>query len=706
MKIFKYVFIVGLFFQYGNLFAQKNFAIEADAKFANEAYYSAIDLYKKAEVRANKNQLVAEKARINYQIAECYRLNVEPEQAQTYYNRSILLNHHQKEPLVLLRLAEVLMEQGEYSEAKVNLKSYIEVSPQNQHAKDLLASCDIAVEWTESPTNHEIKNLYQINGPYYDYSPTFKDKQHKEVIFVSSRDPSSETDSDDDEAKAGDDPRTGGFFMDLWYSRIDNNGKWGPPQLLPGGINTPDNEGSAVLSKKGDKIFFTRCPREKKVDLGCEIFYSDLKGTNWSKAEKIQLKPEGADSLSCGHPAINSSANFMIFSADFPGGFGGKDLWYSEYDKREDSWLEPVNLGAKINTANDEMFPYLSDDESLYFSSDGYIGLGGLDIFRAEKITDKEWDNVENLKFPFNSPEHDFGITFENGKDARGYFSSSRKSMRYNKIDYPGTKGKDDLFSFNKIIQSFILDVYVLDKETGEPINGATIKLTGIDTNQVGGIVSDYVKTSNVEGRYKFDEISPGKRYILKNLLYEIEVEADNYLSARGQQSTYLAENDNVSKYWPIEIFLQPVVTESGEALVIDFPEVQYAFAKSELLVDERINSKDSLDYLYTTLVENPSIIIELQAHTDCRGSDASNKKLSQRRAQSCVDYLISKGIPKERMVPVGYGEDVPRAEGLECSSISKLSTKEEQEAAHQKNRRTQFRVLSFDYKSPAKKEE
>ena len=172
---------------------------------------------------------------------------------------------------------------------------------------------------------------------------------------------------------------------------------------------------------------------------------------------------------------------------------------------------------------------------------------------------------------------------------------------------------------------------------------------------------------------------------------------------ASNQISTVGLEN---SKRFLEEVFLQPVVTESGEALVIDFPEVQYAFAKSELLVDERINSKDSLDYLYTTLIENPSIIIELQAHTDCRGSDASNKKLSQRRAQSCVDYLISKGIPKERMVPVGYGEDVPRAEGLECNSISKLSTKEEQEVAHQKNRRTQFRVLNFDYKSPAKKEE
>jgi peptidoglycan-associated lipoprotein len=178
-------------------------------------------------------------------------------------------------------------------------------------------------------------------------------------------------------------------------------------------------------------------------------------------------------------------------------------------------------------------------------------------------------------------------------------------------------------------------------------------------------------------------------------MVYEIEVEKDSFLVARNQISTINEEN---SKRFLEEVYLIPIVDESGEAAVIDFPEVQYALDKAELLIDENVNSEDSLDFLYATLLDNPNIVIELQAHTDCRGSDKYNKKLSQRRAQSCVDYLISKGIPKERMVPVGYGEDRPRMEGLECGAIDKLSTKEEQEAAHQKNRRTQFIVLSTDY--------
>jgi peptidoglycan-associated lipoprotein len=684
MKIIKYVFVVVLLFNLNNSTAQKNFTVEADAKFANEAYYSAIDLYKKADVKAKNNP--AEKARICFQLAECYKLLVEPEQAQTYYNRCVLLKYQQKEPLVLLRLAEVLMEQGEYSEAELNIKSYIEIVSDNEYANDLLESCKKAVEWTESPTKHLIQDEVLINSDHYDYSPTWGDKKHNVLIFASAR-----------EGSTGDgvDARTGESFMDLWTTTRDNNGKWGEPQLLSNAINTADNEGSAILTKKGDEIFFTRCPREKKVDLGCEIFHSELKGNNWTKANKIQLKPEGADTLSCGHPAINSSVTYMIFSADFPGGLGGKDLWLSEYDKREDSWLDPVNLGDQINTANDEMFPYLSDKGVLYFSSNGHQGLGGLDIFKAEEISDKSWGNVENLKFPLNSPEHDFGILFETGTDKRGFLSSSRHDL--------GGKGKDDLYNFNLPDIQFALSVFVSNKETGDPVPGVTIKLTGIDTTVAGGIVSEVVKTTDAEGKFIFEEISRSKRYILKDKVYQIEVEKDSFLVASNQITTYGLEN---SKRFLEEVFLQPVVTESGEALVIDFPEVQYALNKAELLVSENVNSKDSLDFLYATLIENPSIIIELQAHTDCRGSDSYNKKLSQRRAQSCVDYLVTKGIPKERMVPVGYGEDSPRGEGLECNTISKLSTKEEQEAAHQKNRRTQFRVLSFDYVYPEKTEE
>ena len=221
------------------------------------------------------------------------------------------------------------------------------------------------------------------------------------------------------------------------------------------------------------------------------------------------------------------------------------------------------------------------------------------------------------------------------------------------------------------------------------PVPGVTITLTGSDGSQV-------VKTTDAEGVVVLEEENK-KRFILKETEYKIEATRDEFLKASHEFATIGREKS--VKFFE-QVYLQPAVDESGEAVVIDFPEVQYAYDKWELLVNENVNSKDSLDYLYNTLIENPNIVIELQAHTDCRGSNRYNKDLSQKRAQSCVDYLISKGIPSDRMVPVGYGESTPRAEGLECKSIDKMGTTEEQEAAHQRNRRTQFRVLSFDYKA------
>lgn len=656
--------------------AQKNFVLDADVNFDNEKYFTAIDLYKKGEVKVKDIQ---EKGRINFQIAECYRVSVEPEQAQTYYERAIKLKYQKDHPEVFLLLSDVFKEQGEYDLAVENINKYLEIKPDDNSAKESLASCEKAVKWKNNPTKHLIQDEVLLNSDHYDYSPTWGDKKHNVLIFASARDGSTGSDID---------ARTGESFSDLWTTTRDNNGKWSEPQLLPDQINTKDNEGSAILSSKGDEIFFTRCPTKPKFNLGCEIFHAEVKGNSWTQAEKVQLKPEGADSLSCGHPAINSSMRFMIFSADFPGGSGGKDLWMSEYDKREDTWMTPTNLGSGINTVGDEMFPYLAEDGNLYFSSNGYAGLGGLDIFKAPNTGDKSWGEPENMQWPINSPEHDFGIIFERGSDKRGYLSSSRDDL--------GGKGKDDIYNFNLPDIQFSLSVFVSNKESGEAVPGVTIKVIGIDTSVAGGIVAEYAQTTDSEGKFIFEEISKGKRYINKEMVYQIEVEKDSFLVARNQISTIGLEN---SKRFLEEVILQPVVNEeTGEAIVIDFPEVQYAYNKAELLVDENVNSQDSLDYLYSTLTENPTIIIELQAHTDCRGKDAYNKKLSQRRAQSCVDYLVTKGIPKERMVPVGKGEEEPRAKGLECNTISTLSTKEEKEAAHQKNRRTQFKVLSFDY--------
>lgn len=666
MKIGRLIVLLLIFFTVVNEgVAQKDFLKDAEYAFQNESYYTATELYKKAQAKAKP----AEKARIFYQIGECYNYMLDPAQAETYYKKAIQLKYDKTNPDVLLKLAGVYKQEADYKTAKEYYEKFLAVKPGDKEGKEGLESCQKSIEWMNEPTRYIIQNEVQLNTQGYDYSPTWGDKKHNKMIFSSSR-----------QGSTGDevDPRTGQAYMDLWITTRDNNGKWGQPQILQKDmINTEDNEGTAIMNSKGNEIYFTRCPREKNENIGCDIFWAKAQGSNWAKAEKIVLKPEGADTVSCGHPAIDRTGRLLIFASDMPGGQGGKDLWYSEYDKREKAWGAPVNLGPTINTPGDELFPYLAEDGNLYFSSNGHIGMGALDIFMAEKTGDKKWENVENLKYPFNSPENDFGIVFERGTTTRGFFSSSRA----------GGKGYDDIWNFNLPEVKFIAEVYVKNKTTGEPIPGVSITLTGSDGSQV-------VKTTNEEGVLIFDE-DAGKRYLKKETNYNLEANKDDYLVAK---SSFTTVGVTTSKKFIEDIYIQP----ASKDVVIDFPEVQYAYNKAELLVDERINSKDSLDYLYNTLIENPTIVIELQAHTDCRGSDSYNKKLSQKRAQSCVDYLVSKGIPADRMVPEGYGEEVPRAEGLECETIEKMATKEEKEAAHQRNRRTQFRVLSFDYKPAA----
>ena len=670
----KILMILSFFLSLNSSYSQSQnpYIIQADLNFKNEAYFDAIDLYKKGEV---KEKDIEEKGRINFQIAECYRLDVEPAQAETYYRRAFKLKYQKTHPKLYILLADVLVEEGEYEAAAENIKKYLEIFPDDRHANTLLSSCEHYAEWVRNKTKHIIQNERQINSEHYDYSPAWGDINHNTIIFVSARDGSNGD---------GIDSRTGDSFMDLWSTTRDNNGKWSEPQLLPNSVNSKDNEGPSVLSPSGEEIYFTRCPRMKKVDLGCAIFYSKRKGDSWTQAKKIKLKPEGADTLSCGHPAMDSEMKVMIFAADFPGGYGMHDLWISEYDAREESWMTPVNLGPDVNSIGDEMFPHLSDNGDLYFSSDSYEGFGGLDMFKAKKVGENKWGDLENLRYPLNSNEHDFGIIFERNTDRRGLFTSSRE----------GTKGHDDIFNFN--IPPVLLKYYVevTNSETGDPVPGATVKVTAIDTS--GGIRDEFVQTTDIDGTILFNEISKGKRYIEHDLIYEVECQKDSFLVRKSKFSTFNLE-DNKTFYDPFEV--QPVSEKA-----IDFPEVQYALNKAELLVDtleasiSKINSKDSLDFLYNTLIDNPTIVIELQAHTDCRGGNDYNQKLSQRRAQSCVDYLISKGISGDRMKAVGYGEDKPKMKGLECDAISSLSTQEEQEAAHQKNRRTQFIVLNFDY--------
>jgi peptidoglycan-associated lipoprotein len=378
---------------------------------------------------------------------------------------------------------------------------------------------------------------------------------------------------------------------------------------------------------------------------------------------------QSTENTTAGHPALTVDETHIVFASDMPGGMGGRDLWIAPFDKASMTAGTPVNLGPSINTKGDEMFPFIRQNGALYFASSGLIGMGGMDNFVAESNGENTWGNVENLGAPINSIGHDFGIIWE-GDSERGYFSSDRN----------GGKGKDDIYSFNLPPLLFALDGVVYDKDTQQPVSEATIKVIGSDG-------ASFEASTDAGGAFSFAEKGE-ERYINPETNYSIEVSKPDYLVAKDQISTVgIPESTTFLK----EYF----ITFTAPDKAIEFPEVRYAYNKAELQVNDEVNSLDSLDFLFNVLSDNPTIIIELQAHTDSRGKDPYNKDLSQRRAESCVEYLSSKGIPTERMVAKGYGEGKLR---ISDKQIAALATEEEKEAAHQKNRRTEFTVLSFDY--------
>lgn len=642
-----------------NAMAQKNFGAEAESAFSSRQYFNAIELYKKAYTKAKKKE---EKANIIFSIGECYRLTGDSKQAEAWYEKAIKANY--TDPKAKLYLADAKKAQEKYNEALIQYQSYQTDAPSDPRGENGIKSCELATKWKENPTRYKVDNQALINSKDPDFAPCYADKKYNKLYFTSMR---------PGVTGGAFDGSLGEFYSDIFETQMDKNGRWSTPTPTQGGINTPDNEGLCTVTKKSDLMVFTRCLSEKGTTSLNQLYSCAKKGNAWGDPEKINFCN---DTNKFASPCISSGGTILIFASDLPGGQGGNDLWMSNYNKKDKKWDAPVNLGPTINTPGNEVFPFLHEDGTLYFSSDGQLGMGGLDIFKAEKKGKGEWTNVTNLKYPLNSAGDDFGIIFEGAKE-RGYLSSNRE----------GTKGADDIWSFVLPPLLFSITGTVTDTKFKEPIEGVVVKLIGSD-----GSVAQ-TKT-DAEGKYKFAENGTA-RYVNTNASYTVTTEVGNDVttkkaalgfvnsSAKAKVTTVGVEEAKTFK--GINFSLVPIEKE------IRFPDVLYDVGQSTL----RPESKDSLEFLYQTLIDNPAFVIELSAHTDSRGGDAENLKLSDARAKSCFDYLVSKGIPADRMVPKGYGEKRLLVTDPE---INKLGTTEEKEAAHQRNRRTVFSVLRKDY--------
>ncbi len=649
-------------------FSQRNPAKGADEAFARQQYSLAIDKYKKAYTKVKKNK--EERNRITAQLAECYRLTGNYKRAAISYKQLIRKEYDKRNPELLLHYANMLKMTGKYPEAIEQYNAYAERVPDDPRGPAGAETTALIEEWIANPSKYEITNVKKINSREADFAPAYTSDNYNEIAFTSTRDGSTGKETDE---------WTGQNFSDLFIAKMDRKDEWSEPDLLDKSenINTDGNDGAATFNSKFNTIYFTRCPNDAQKESGCQVFKAKRTGRVWGEPSMVEIT--GIDTLSTiGQPTISESELIIYFSGNRRNGMGGKDIWVAFRDSKSEPFNRPLNLGDVINTPGDEMFPFLRNDTTLYFASDGHGGMGGLDIFVTTIDTAGNWGKPVNLKYPMNSTMDDFGVVFHPEKEF-GFFSSNRK----------GTRGMEDIWYFIEPPLEFTLSGTIKDDRT---------LMTMVDVNvQLVGSSGLSVNTrTNEEGYYTFTSSQ-----LEQNTTYEVIVTKPNYFSDKASFTTVGVE---FSKNFVKDFMMIPIPSEP-----IALPEILYDLAKWDL----KPQYQDSLQGLIQTLRDNPNIVVELAAHTDARDTDEKNDILSQRRAQSVVDYLIIRGIEPARLVAKGYGERVPLTlrkdvvrdgflftEGttLDEETIASLPTEREKEAAHQLNRRTEFRVLRKDY--------
>ncbi|MBL0342364.1 MAG: OmpA family protein [Bacteroidetes bacterium] len=611
---------------------------KADNAYNQANYYKATELYKKCY---SKHKNKSDKAVTAFKLGESYRMVSNWKEASGWYEKAV--NDGNKDPMATLRYAEALKSTGRYDESIAQYNAYKVLVPDDNRIDAAIQASTAAQGWKDKPTRAVVENASALNTKYFDFSPA-KSNSPNGMFFTSSR----------MEATGGsNDGWYGEKFFDLFTTAMDNNGKWSTPVVIPPPVNSSSSDGASFWDATNNVMYFTRCQKVKGKEGLCRLYKSVFKDAKWGEPEAL---PFASEDYTTGHPALNADGSVMYFVSDMPGTLGDKDIFMVRWDAAAANWGTPVNLGSAVNTNGTEMYPYVSASGKLYFSSNGHAGMGGLDIFTATE-EGGSWGNVTNLRSPMNSPGDDFGIMFDT--DMTGFLSSNRE----------GGLGADDIYSFRIPPPIFSVGGRVYDTDTKESIPGATVELFGSDGTSLS------VKTG-ADGMYRYD--------LKPQVKYKISASYTGYLTKFLEVSTVGIDEskDFVGDFdFPLKSTAKP----------IELPEIFYDLDKATL----RPESKKELDGLIKVLDENPTITIRIESHTDTRATNEYNVDLSKRRAKSVVDYLIKNNVDKDRLTSEGFGETKPVVSDEE---IAKMATNEEKEAGHQKNRRTEFNVLSTDF--------
>lgn len=620
-------------------------------------YYDAAAEFKQAYQKTPAKER-DRRGQIAKKMASCYGKSLQTAKAIAAYRN--VIRYHQDDANDHLALAGQLMKNGSYKEAAQEYKLVLDSMPDNSIAKDGLIAANNAPHIKELGSRYTVKRIDVLNSRRADYSPMLTGDNYDEIYFTSTR-----NDAEGDELSG----ITGTKPGDIFVSKKDDKGKWTKPEAVTGGLNTAYDEGACCFSPDGREMYLTQCVTDPSFPRYAQIVKSNRSDAAWGKATEVKLTNDTLSSYA--HPAISPDGEWLYFTSDMPGGKGGLDIWRVRITTAGLGGVE--NLGEPINTAGDEAFPTFRPNGDLYFSSNGHPGLGGYDIFIAKVGKDRRY-HLSHPGYPLNSQGDDFGLTFE-GAYNRGFFSSNRGDG----------KGWDHIYSFDnpEIIQTVKGWVYEMD---GYELPAAQVYCVGDDgTNEKLSVRSDGSFTKVMEPGVSYLFMATCKGY----LNHKEEVKAE--------------QNPKESR----DTTLQFALANISAPTLID--NIFYDFDKATL----RDSSKTALDKLVSILNENPNITIELAAHTDYKGSAAYNQRLSQRRAESVINYLIAHGIAADRLTPKGYGKESPRKvkkkltekypwlkEGdvLTEEFIKQLKDPKQQEICNQLNRRTEFSVLRTTY--------
>ena len=580
-------------------------------------------------------------------LADCYRSMNNEQKATELYAQ--IIEFDSIDPVNHYYYGQALRTLGKYAEAKEQFQLYARLAPEDPRGQLFAEYSEEIQSWIKKANKNEVHSIESINSENSEFSPIV---YNDGIVFSSDRDLKKYLNPTYD--------WTGKPYLNFFYAKADSTAPSFDPsyyeaESFSNKLNDAYHDGTAVFNSTGTIIYFTRTEKEKVARDDDNLFTNKLKlymsefaDEKWSKAEPLGLNNEA---YSTGHPALSPNDSLLYFASDMPGGLGGTDLYVAKMTNN--GWGEPENLGAKINTIENEMFPYMHKDGTLYFASAGHLGYGGLDIFKS-KSENGEWATPENMMAPLNSSYDDFGLTFISGMGV-GLFSSDR----------PGGRGGDDIYAFESLVK---IEGKVLGcgEEGVEclPLENATIFVLNKTTNIVTVLKTDAM------GRYDL-EVSPRTEYAIK-------------ASKKG----FFSDGTSIktrNTYFPVRDLK---LEKHKEGKVFTVENIYYDFDKWFI----RDDAKPALDNLVRIMQENP-ITVELSSHTDCRGSDTYNLKLSQKRAQAAVDYIIEHGVDATRITAKGYGELMPVnncVDGVKC-------TDEE----YQANRRTEFKIISVTPEPP-----